>query len=78
MKSLTAKTRLPQIEDSNILKEGIVSILKPYCDIKIIPGSRTSENIIMEIHKLKTNVIITGPGVRKYNVFTETVPITNK
>ena len=78
MNSITAKIRLPMIEDSNILRDGIVSIMKPFCDIKIIPGSGKCENLILEIHKLKTNVIFTGPGLSKFNVFSETIPITNK
>ncbi|MCI0474511.1 MAG: hypothetical protein L0Y76_13090 [Ignavibacteria bacterium] len=78
MKNITAKIRLPLSEDDTILREGIVSILKPYCDIKIIPGSGTSEYIFPEIHKLKTNVIVTAPGIPKFNLFSETAPKTNK
>lgn len=78
MNSITTKIRLPLIEDSNLLRDGIVSVMKPFYNIKIIPGSGECENLILEIHKLKTNVIFTGPGFKKFNVFSETVPITNK
>lgn len=75
MKSKTAEIRLLLIEDNKILREGIISILKPHRDIKIISESCISENTILNIHKLKPNVILLDLGLRSHNslVVVETV-----
>ncbi|MCU0373595.1 MAG: hypothetical protein MUE56_10185 [Ignavibacteria bacterium] len=78
MKSFADIIRLPLLEDNSLLRDGIAFIIKSLRDKKIVSGFRTSGNIITEIQNLKTYVIITGPAACKYNVFSETVPITNK
>lgn len=67
MKSERKKIRLLVIEDNRILREGIISILKPYSDIKIIAGSVKSENTIFKIHRLKPDVILLDLGLRSQN-----------
>ncbi|HEY5535913.1 MAG TPA: response regulator transcription factor [Ignavibacteria bacterium] len=67
MKKYTAKIRLLVIEDNRVLREGIVSILKPHRDISIIAESGKSENTILKIHKHKPNVILLDLGLRSQN-----------
>jgi two-component system, NarL family, nitrate/nitrite response regulator NarL len=67
MKRKTAKIRLLLIEDNRILREGIISILKPHRDIQIISESGKSDNTILKIHKLKPNVILLDLGLRSRN-----------
>lgn len=63
----TAKIRLLLIEDNKILREGIISILKPHRDIKIISESGKCGNTILDIHKLRPNVILLDLGLRSRN-----------
>jgi DNA-binding NarL/FixJ family response regulator len=67
MKKYTTKIRLLVIEDNRILREGIMSILKPHRDISIIGESGKSENTILKIHKHKPNVILLDLGLRSQN-----------
>ena len=67
MKKSAGKIRLLIIEDNRILREGIISMLKPCRDIKIISDSGKSENTILKIHSLKPNVILLDLGLRSYN-----------
>ena len=64
MKKKKDKIRLLLIEDNRILREGIISILKPLLDISIIAESEKSDNTILKIHKLKPNVILLDLGLR--------------
>jgi DNA-binding NarL/FixJ family response regulator len=63
-KSSKNKIRLLVIEDNRILREGIIAILRQHRDIKIIAGSEKNENTILNIHKLKPNIILLDLGLR--------------
>lgn len=67
MKNSTPKIRILVIEDNRILRDGIISILKPHKDIKVIAETGKSENTILKIHKLKPNVILLDLGLRSQN-----------
>jgi DNA-binding NarL/FixJ family response regulator len=67
MKNKNVKIRLLVIEDNRVLREGIISILKPHRDIKIIAESGKGENTIRKIHELKPNVILLDLGLRSQN-----------
>lgn len=69
MEKVKDKIRLLLIEDNRILREGIISVLKPILDISIIAESEDSESTIREIHKLKPNVIVIDLGLRSRNSF---------
>jgi DNA-binding NarL/FixJ family response regulator len=61
------KIRLLLIEDNKILRSGMVAMLKPYVDISILSVSGKSESTILQIHKLKPNVILLDLGLRSQN-----------
>jgi DNA-binding NarL/FixJ family response regulator len=63
----TVKIRLLVIEDNRILHDGIISLLKPYSDIKIISESGKNGKTILKIHKLKPDVIMLDLGLRSQN-----------
>ena len=52
------KIRLLLIEDNRLLRNGVLSILKPYKDINIVTASGDSKNTVLKIHKLKPNVVL--------------------
>ncbi len=61
------KIRLLLIEDNRILREGIISILKPHKDIAIIAASGDGKKTLREIHNLKPNIILLDLGLRNQN-----------
>jgi DNA-binding NarL/FixJ family response regulator len=67
MKNPVTGIRLLVIEDNQLLREGIVSILKPYGDIIIIKDPRKKENTILKIRRLKPAVILLDLGLRNQN-----------
>ena len=67
MKDKKEKIRLLVIEDNRVLREGIISMLKPHRDIRIIAESGKSENTILKIHELKPDVILLDLGLRSQN-----------
>jgi DNA-binding NarL/FixJ family response regulator len=67
MKKNGRKIRLLIIEDNRILREGIISMLKPCRDITVISEHHNTENTIVKIHKLKPNIILLDLGLRSQN-----------
>jgi DNA-binding NarL/FixJ family response regulator len=61
------KIRLLLIEDNRLLRDGILSILKPYKDILIIAASGDSKNTLLKIHQLRPNVVLLDLGLRSQN-----------
>ena len=61
------KIKLLLIEDNRLLRNGILSILKPHKDIIIIAASGESKNTIIKIRKLKPDVILLDLGLRSQN-----------
>jgi DNA-binding NarL/FixJ family response regulator len=61
------KIRLLLIEDNRLLRDGILSILKPHKDIVIIASSGESKNINLKIRELKPNVVLLDLGLRSHN-----------
>jgi len=59
--------RLLLIEDNQLLREGILAILKNQADIKIVTASGKNENTVLNIHKLKPNVVLLDLGLRNRN-----------
>lgn len=61
------KIRLLIIEDNRLLRDGILTILKPHMDIVIIAASGDGKNTIAKIKKLKPNVVLLDLGLRSQN-----------
>jgi two-component system NarL family response regulator len=61
------KIRLLLVEDNRLLRDGIISILKPHKDILIIAASGNGKNTITKIRQLKPNVILLDLGLRSQN-----------
>jgi DNA-binding NarL/FixJ family response regulator len=61
------KIRLLLIEDNRLLRDGILSILKPHKDIVIITSTGESKNPLLKIHQLKPNVVLLDLGLRSQN-----------
>lgn len=61
------KIRLLLIEDNRLLRDGILSILKPHKDIVIITSTGESRNPLLKIHQLKPNVVLLDLGLRSQN-----------
>ncbi len=61
------KIRLLLIEDNRLLRDGIVSILKPQKDMVIIAASGDGKNTLVKIKKLKPNVVLLDLGLRSHN-----------
>lgn len=61
---MKSKIRLLIIEDNNILRIGLISMLKTQRDIQIIGASGNNKNTILEISKMKPNVILIDLGLR--------------
>ncbi|OGU55343.1 MAG: hypothetical protein A2V66_03980 [Ignavibacteria bacterium RBG_13_36_8] len=61
------KIRLLLIEDNRLLRNGVMSILKPHKDINIVAASGDSKNTVLKIHKLKPNVVLLDLGLRSQN-----------
>lgn len=66
-KNVLKKIRLLLIEDNRLLRNGILSILKPHKDIVIIASSGDSKNPLLKIHQLKPNVVLLDLGLRSQN-----------
>lgn len=64
MKNETKKIKLLLVEDNRILREGMITMFKPYKDIEILVSSGNNENTIVKIHKLKPDVILLDLGLR--------------
>ena len=61
------KIRLLLIEDNRLLRNGILSILKPYKDILIIAASGDGKNTLGKIKQQKPNVVLLDLGLRSLN-----------
>lgn len=61
------KIRLLLIEDNQLLRDGIFSILKPHKDILIIAASGDGKNTLTKIKQLKPNVVLLDLGLRSQN-----------
>lgn len=61
------KIRLLLIEDNRLLRDGILSILKPHKDILILAASGDGKNTMVKIKQLKPNVILLDLGLRSQN-----------
>ena len=61
------KVRLLLIEDNRLLRDGILAILKSQTGIKIVSTSGNSESTVLQIHKLRPNVILLDLGLRNQN-----------
>ncbi len=66
-KNAMKKIRLLLIEDNRLLRDGILSILKPHKDIIIIAASGNGKSTITKIRQLKPNVILLDLGLRSQN-----------
>ncbi len=61
------KIRLLVIEDNRLLRDGILTILKPYKDIIIVAASGDSNTTLTSIQQLKPNVVLLDLGLRSQN-----------
>ena len=61
------KIRLLVIEDNRLLRDGILTILKPYKDIIIVAASGDSNTTLSSIQQLKPNVVLLDLGLRSQN-----------
>jgi DNA-binding NarL/FixJ family response regulator len=61
------KIRLLLIEDNRLLRDGILTILKPHKDITIIAASGEGRNTLLKIKQLKPNVVLLDLGLRSQN-----------
>ncbi|RPI71422.1 MAG: DNA-binding response regulator [Ignavibacteriales bacterium] len=61
------RIRLLIIEDNRLLRDGILSILRPHKDIEVISSSGDSKNTLIKIHQLKPNVVLLDLGLRSQN-----------
>jgi DNA-binding NarL/FixJ family response regulator len=61
------KIRLLLIEDNRLLRDGILSILKPQKDMIIIATTGDSKITLMKIKQLKPNVVLLDLGLRSQN-----------
>lgn len=61
------KIRLLLIEDNRLLRDGILSILKPHKDIVIIAASGDGKNTLAKIKQSKPNVVLLDLGLRSQN-----------
>jgi two-component system nitrate/nitrite response regulator NarL len=61
------KIRLLLIEDNQLLRNGIIAILKPYRDIVIVTSSGDNKSTLANIQQLKPNVVLLDLGLRSQN-----------
>src|SRR3989339_455863 len=61
------KIRLLLIEDNRLLRDGIMSILKPHKDIIVIAASGDGANTLLKIQQLKPNIVLLDLGLRSQN-----------
>jgi len=62
-----SKIRIFLIEDNQILREGMVALLKSYADIQVIAASANCNNTILKINQEKPNVILMDIGLRSHS-----------
>jgi DNA-binding NarL/FixJ family response regulator len=61
------KISLLLIEDNRLLREGILTILKPHKDISIVVTSGDGKNTFAKIRQSKPNVVLLDLGLRNQN-----------
>jgi len=61
------KIRLLLIEDNRLLRDGIMSILKPHKDIIVLAASGDGTSTLLKIQQLKPNVVLLDLGLRSQN-----------
>ena len=61
------KIRLLLIEDNRLLRNGILTILKPHKDIVIIAATGDGKNTLLRIKQLKPNIVLLDLGLRNQN-----------
>lgn len=61
------KIRLLLLEDNRLLRDGIMSILKPHKDIHVLATSGDGTETLQKIQHLKPNVILLDLGLRSQN-----------
>jgi len=61
------KIRLLLIEDNRLLRDGIMSILKPHKDILVLAASGDGTSTLLKIQQLKPNVVLLDLGLRTQN-----------
>jgi DNA-binding NarL/FixJ family response regulator len=61
------KIRLLLIEDNQLLRDGIVAILKSYKDILIVAASGDNKRTLANIQQLNPNVVLLDLGLRSQN-----------
>lgn len=61
------KIKLLLIEDNRLLREGLISILKPYKDIALTAASGNGRNTVQKIKQLKPDVVLLDLGLRSQN-----------
>lgn len=61
------KIRLLLIEDNRLLRDGIMSILKPHKDIIVLAASGDGANTLLKIQQLKPNIVLLDLGLRSQN-----------
>ncbi len=66
-KGVIKKIRLLIIEDNRLLRDGILSILKPHRDIVVIAASGDGKDTLVKIKQLKPNVVLLDLGLRSQN-----------
>ena len=66
-KKVIKKIRLLIIEDNRLLRDGILSILKPHKDIVVIAASGDGKDTLVKIKQLKPNVVLLDLGLRSQN-----------
>lgn len=67
MKDPMNKIRLLLIEDNRLLRDGIMSILKPHKDILVLAASGDGTSTLLKIQQLKPNVVLLDLGLRTQN-----------
>lgn len=67
MKDPMNKIRLLLIEDNRLLRDGIMSILKPHKDIIVLATSGDGTSTLLKIQQLKPNVVLLDLGLRSQN-----------
>jgi DNA-binding NarL/FixJ family response regulator len=61
------KIRLLLIEDNRLLREGMLTILKPHKDIIILTTAGESKKTFLKIQQLKPNIVLLDLGLRSQN-----------
>jgi DNA-binding NarL/FixJ family response regulator len=72
------KIKLILIEDNRLLREGIAMSLEKESEIKVIASFENCNNILMEIEKLKPDVLLIDPGYSCEDMFALAISIKEK